>query len=454
MSFPRYPKYKDSGVEWLSDVPEHWVPKKIGAISSLKGRLGWQGLKADEYREQGPHVVSSAHFEDHVIQWDECPRVSQKRYDTDNNIQLAVNDVLLMKDGAAMGKLAFVDSLPGPACLNSHLLLFRPVKIDGAEAYFPRFAFYFMQTGYFQEHIKVNGTGATFLGISQEAIARYQLILPPLVEQTCIAEFLDRETGKIDELVAEQQRLMELLKEKRQAVISHAVTKGLNPRAPMKPSNIEWLGDVPEHWKCMPLKHLCQVLKDGTHLPPARVDQGIPLLSVRNLIDGEFSLRDDDSLITEESYRELCRAFVPQPGDVLLAIVGATLGKTAVVPEGIGRFHIQRSVALFRTTKDVIRPGYLKLILESNPFQGLLWQLVGYSAQPGIYLGDLRNICMPLPPPDEQDRALDLIGLAADDLKHLAAEAQKAIDLLQERRTALISAAVTGQIDVRKLAAA
>ncbi len=149
-----------------------------------------------------------------------------------------------------MGKLAFVGFLPGQACLNSHLLLFRPTKIEGVRSYEPKFLFYFMQTGYFQEHIKVNGTGATFLGISQDAIARYQIATPPLPEQTQIAAFLDRETAKIDALVAEQRRLMELLKEKRLAVISHAVTRGLNPQAPMKSSGIEWLGDVPEHLGC------------------------------------------------------------------------------------------------------------------------------------------------------------------------------------------------------------
>ncbi|MBL8501517.1 MAG: restriction endonuclease subunit S [Nitrosomonas sp.] len=215
---------KDSGVEWLGEIPEHWDPKKIGAISSLKGRLGWQGLKAEEYRDHGPYVVSSAHFENHQIDWDACPRVSQERYDIDSNIQLAPNDVLLMKDGAAMGKLAFLESLPGPACLNSHLLLFRPVNADGDDTYFPRFAFYYMQTGYFQEFIKVNGTGATFLGISQEAIARYQIAMPPHSEQIAISTFLDKETAKLDTLTTEAQRAVSLLQERRTALISAAVT--------------------------------------------------------------------------------------------------------------------------------------------------------------------------------------------------------------------------------------
>lgn len=254
MSLVKYPEYKPSGIDWPGTVPAHWnCTTKLGAISSLKGRLGWQGLKADEYRDDGPYVVSSAHFSDHKILWDECPRVSEERYETDNNIQLAAGDILLMKDGAALGKLAFIEALPGQACLNSHLLLFRPLYINSSLTYFPKFAFYFMQTRFFQEHIRVNGTGATFLGISQEAIAKYQVAWPQLAEQKTIASFLDRETNKIDSLIAEQEKLVNLLAEKRQATISSAVTSGLNRDAPSRDPGVPWLEKMPAHWSRPPL---------------------------------------------------------------------------------------------------------------------------------------------------------------------------------------------------------
>ena len=146
-----YPAYKPSGVEWLGDVPEHWAEAiKIKYVSSLKGRLGWQGLKAGEYTSEGPYIVSSAHFRNHEINWEICPHVTQERYEMDKHIQLAHGDILLMKDGAAMGKLAFVDELPGLACLNSHLLLFRPIADNEEIAYLPQFMFYYMQTECFQ----------------------------------------------------------------------------------------------------------------------------------------------------------------------------------------------------------------------------------------------------------------------------------------------------------------
>ncbi len=450
MSFARYPTYKDSGVEWLGEVPGHWAPKKIRAISSLKGRLGWQGLKADEYREEGPYVVSSAHFEDRRIQWEECPRVSQERYDTDENIQLAAGDVLLMKDGAAMGKLAFVDGLPGPACLNSHLLLFRPIAVDGADAYSPKFAFYFMQTGYFQEHIKVNGTGATFLGISQDAIGRYEINLPPLPEQLHIAAFLDRETAKIDALVAEQQRLIELLKEKRQAVISHAVTKGLNPAAPMKDSGIEWLGEVPAHWGVKPLCRfpcLVQAGPFGSQLHAEEyVSGGIPLVNPTNMVGGLIVPNEEVTVLPEVLERlphQVLRA-----GDVVFSRRGE-LGRCALVTDAESGWLCGTGSMILRLDQGDFNPEYLSLYLSLGVLKQYFESLSIGAIMDSLSSSTLLALSMLVPPVQEQNRIVTFLEGRKESLDTLTAEAQRAIDLLQERRTALISAAVTGQIDVR-----
>jgi len=208
---------------------------------------------------------------------------------------------------------------------------------------------------------------------------------------------------------------------------------------------------VPGHWGVVPLKYLCSLLRDGTHLPPSRVDEGIPLLSVRNIQDDSFDLRDDDSCISESDYLELCRSFVPLEGDVLLAIVGATMGKVAAVPKDLGRFHIQRSLAIFRSLPELLDTEWLLRVFGSSQFQALLWRHVGYSAQPGIYLGVLKDVRVPLPPRTEQGKILATLNQQLQDFNKLLAPAFKAVTLLQERRSALISAAVTGQIDVRGL---
>src|SRR5262245_15970090 len=155
----------------IDDRHPQWSTTLMGQASSLKGRLGWQGLKAAHYRQTGPYVVSSAHFERERICWELCPRVTAERYAIDANIQLREGDVLLMKDGAALGKIAYVDTLPGPACLNSHLLLFRPLN----DAYVQKFLFYILGSEQFQRYIKIHATGLTFLGISQKAVANFPL---------------------------------------------------------------------------------------------------------------------------------------------------------------------------------------------------------------------------------------------------------------------------------------
>jgi type I restriction enzyme, S subunit len=218
-------KLKPSGVEWIGEIPEHWGGvEKIKYISTLKGRLGWQGLKADEYIDEGPYIVSSAHFNDYTINWDKCPHVSYERYVLDSNIQLMEGDVLVMKDGAKMGKLAFVDYLPGLACLNSHLLLLRPMIKNDTKSYFPKFMFYLMQTSLFQDYVLMYGTGSTFLGISQEAIGNFQVCLPPITEQEKIVTQIEIDSQKITSAISVKEQEIEKLKEYKATLINSAVT--------------------------------------------------------------------------------------------------------------------------------------------------------------------------------------------------------------------------------------
>ena len=218
-------KMKDSGVEWIGEVPEGWEAlTKMKYISSLKGRQGWQGLKVGEYKEEGPHVLSSAHFNNYLIDWDKCPRVSIERYFMDKHIQLNIGDILLMKDGANMGKLALIDDLPGLACLNSHLLLFRSLGKNGIPYYTPKFMFYHMMCHEFQDYVKVNGTGSTFLGISQESIGNYPICLPLIEEQKLITEFLDKKSSEFDKIISFKKQEIEKLKEYKATLINSAVT--------------------------------------------------------------------------------------------------------------------------------------------------------------------------------------------------------------------------------------
>lgn len=240
---------RPSGVPWLGDIPEHWGNAvKLKYISSLKGRLGWQGLKAGEYTDYGPYVVSSAHFKDQRIEWSKCPHVTQERYDMDVNIQLSEGDILIMKDGAAMGKLAFVDHLPDAACLNSHVLLFRPLIRDGRQTYDPRYVFYFMSTGPFQNYVQVNATGATFLGISQWSLGNYIICLPPIDEQRAIARFIDTEIAGLRKVMSKVETQIAALVEYRTRLVADVVTgkfdiRGAVAKLPDRPQESACISD-------------------------------------------------------------------------------------------------------------------------------------------------------------------------------------------------------------------
>ncbi|MDX2030285.1 MAG: restriction endonuclease subunit S [Blastocatellia bacterium] len=385
--------------------------------------------------------MTSEHFERDSVAWHRCYHVSEDRYAIAPEIQLRSNDLLMMKDGAAMGKLAYVETLPGPACLNSHLLLFRPK--DGR--FINRYLYYVLASPTFDTYMLRERRGSTFFGISQESIGAFPLVLPPLPEQTTIAAFLDRETAKIDALVAEQERLIELLKEKRQAVISHAVTKGLNPDAPMKDSGVEWLGEIPAHWEWASLSRIASrvvvgIAEAATH---AYAEEGIPILRSTNIRAGKIVgeiLFVDPAFANDRDTKRL------RAGD-LVSVRTGNAGVTAVVPPHLD--GCQCFTMLITTLTADALSEYCCYWMNSASAQ-CYFSLEGWgTAQVNISVPILKALPIPIPPKAEQFAIVAALDVETTRVDSLIAEAQRAIELLQERRTALISAAVTGQIDVR-----
>ena len=251
MSFPRYPTYKDSGVEWLGEVPEHWEVLPLKRRSRL--------------------LTEKTHCKDNPIALENIEGWTGRLVDTESEFQgegvaFEAGDILFGKLRPYLAKV-FLAENSGQAVGDFHVI--KPIyKLH------PRFLQLQLLTRELIDLVSGSTYGAKMPRASWDFLGSLQLALPPDDEQYAIATFLDHETTKIDALIAEQQRLIELLQEKRQAVISHAVTNGLNPDAPMKASGVEWLGEVPEHWEVLPIKHTCSLLRDGTHLPPARVAEG------------------------------------------------------------------------------------------------------------------------------------------------------------------------------------
>ena len=212
-------KMKDSGIEWIGEISESWTLIPMKYVTYMKGRIGWQGLKQSEFTDEGPYLITGMNFKDGVIRWEEVYHITEERYNEAPEIHLKVGDVLMTKDGT-IGKVLFVDVLPDRASLNSHLLVLRPLK----DHFLPKYLYYLLHSDYFKDHIEINKTGTTFFGITQEAVGRYKILLPPTKEQENIVSFIDKETAKIDRIIIKIQSQIESLKEYRQALISNVVT--------------------------------------------------------------------------------------------------------------------------------------------------------------------------------------------------------------------------------------
>jgi len=292
-------------------------------------------------------------------------------------------------------------------------------------------------------------TGSTFEAVSAEQVENVAIAMPSLDEQINIANFLDHETAKIDTLIDKQQQLIKLLKEKRQAVISHAVTKGLNPAAPMKDSGVEWLGEVPEGWGVAKMRYLVDESAAGPYgasLTKAMyTTSGYRVYGQQQVIAGSFEL--GDYYISKEKYAEMER-YTVYPDDVLISVMG-TVGKVAVVPANVEPGIINPRLVRYVFNKKRVLPEFVKIQISSSFHQDYLLKAAQGSTMDGLNMGILGGMSLAFPKIQEQQLILDHVNKVSDKFYRLISFSEKSLELLQERRTALISAAVTGKIDVR-----
>jgi type I restriction enzyme, S subunit len=418
MTFPRYETNKDSGIDWLGEMPEHW---HSCALKRLVWLRSGDAITAEDINEIGAFPVYGGNG----------LRGYTETYTHEGQ------HVLIGRQGALCGNINYA---AGKFWASEHAVVVTPLRQVEVR-----------WLGELLRAMNLNqySVSAAQPGLSVEAVSRLRVPVPPLSEQSAIATFLDRETAKIDALVSEQQRLIELLNEKRQAVISHAVTKGLDPNTPMKASGVEWLGAVPAHWEVKRLRHLV-ASKAGPFGSSLTKDQyvssGYRVYGQEQVIPGDFSI--GDYYLSEEKFAELAQYEV-RPGDVLVSCVG-TFGKVAVVPDKVEPGVINPRLIRLRMTSSVI-PKYLEAVLRSRPVYEQFSLLSRGGTMDVINIETLSGILVVIPPVHEQHEILGHLDRRTGDIDALVNQSERAVYLLNERRTALISAAVTGKIDVRRL---
>ncbi|WP_018862268.1 restriction endonuclease subunit S [Thioalkalivibrio sp. ALJ3] len=444
MSFPKYPEYKDSGVEWLGEVPAHWQIRKfrhvfqessekidekpVGVMLSVSG---YRGVEVKQYEDDNKRRTHEELIGYRIVR----PG------------QLVVNTMWL--NYAGLGVSEYVGHV-SPAYRSYWIL-------PDLES---RFAHHLMRSqAYVTGYTKyLTGIRPNSLQMSRDDLLSLPVLVPSVSEQRVIAAFLDHETGKIDALIEEQRRLIELLKEKRQAVISHAVTKGLDPNVPMKDSGVEWLGEVPAQWDVVMLRRVLEGIEQGwspeCHSTPA--ENGMwGILKAGAVNNGVYR---------ESENKALPHALHPRPdlevcsGDVLMCRAsGSTdlIGSVAYVESSRG--NLMLSDKLFRLIFSLkVSAKFVARTLGSNPLRRQIEQSINGAEGLANNLSQatIKGLYITVPPLHEQDEIVGHIEQQTGQIEGLLDASKNAVDVLQERRSSLISAAVTGKIDVRGWAGA
>lgn len=444
-----YQECKDSGVEWIGNIPTHWTTTRIKSVveSIINGVWG------DDPQEDENDIicVRVADFDMQVL------GVGKDKLTTRNipeNQQgerlLATDDLLIEKSGGGeiqpVGRAIKFDLDEKAVCSN----FIGKVSVNKTKA-FPSFLLYYLSNLY-SKAINTRSIKQT-TGIQNLDTYSYfseRISLPPLPEQQAIADFLDRKTAQIDTLIEKKQRQIELLQEQRTALINHAVTKGLNPNAKMKDSGMEWLGEIPSHWEVMKVKRYIDVIDGdrGSEYPNEKdyVDSGIPFLSSKNIIDNKLDLTEV-RYISQEKFDRLGRGKLVK-NDLVITVRG-TIGSIGYF---LGQEHqtafINAQMMILRTNEELSSKYFYYFARSNFWFTQLDYSAYG-AAQQQLSNVVLQNLSIVVPPFDEQVSIENYLDQKLEQVEKTTQKVRNEITLLEEYRTALISEAVTGKIDVR-----
>ncbi len=433
MNLPRHRAYKDSGIQWVGPVPEHWRVTPLVGVAAERQEPN-SGMQEDNLLSLSYGRIVRKDIESN----DGLLPASFETYQVVHQGDTVLRLTDLQNDKRSL-RSAYVQER---GIITSAYLALQPTGI------LPRFLSYLLRA-YDTRKVFYSMGGGLRQSMKFSDLKRMPIAVPPEPEQEAIATFLDLEAAKIDGLAEEQRRLVGLLKEKRQAVISGAVTTGLNPNVPMKHSEVDWLGKLPAHWSVLRVKAASTFMTSGPRGWSDNISEdGALFVQSGDLtetlgIDFENAKRvvvADDA----ESKRTQLNS-----GDVLVCITGAKTGKVAVCEQVDEPAFINQHICLVRPA-ECLRPAYLGAYLHSSAGQRY-FDLAQYGLKQGLSLENVKQAAVPVPPLTEQDQIIDYVRRLASELDALTAAAERSIALLHERRAALISAAVTGKIEVRGL---
>ena len=439
-----YPAYKPSGVEWLGQIPVHWEVKRLRHLTTVNDEVlmetadpGMEITYVDIGNVDSIKGITSA---ENLVFGDAPSRARRI---------VRQGDVIVSTVRTYLRAIAGIGPADANIIVSTGFAVIRPRHIDS------RFLAYAISAPYFVERVVAHSVGVSYPAINASDLTCLDVANPPLPEQRAIAAFLDRETAKIDALVAKKERLIELLREKRTTLISHAVTRGLDPDVRLKDSGVEWLGEIPEHWEVKRLKHVLRLHRGaikagpfGSQLKNTEMMVGdIKVYNQRSVIDHDFTV--GHNYISVQKFEEL-RAFEVFPNDILITTRG-TIGKCAIIPVGSERGILHPCLIRIQFDSRRVHGRFAEVLIQDSVcVLGQLKLKSNATTIAVIYSESLREAWLALPPLPEQRTIAAFLDRETERIDALVAKVREAIDRLKELRVSLISAAVTGRIDVRE----
>jgi type I restriction enzyme S subunit len=440
MSFPAYPANKESGVEWLGEAPESWSITPLKFCASCNDTVLPDSTDDDyeiEYVEISDVNEISGITGSTSYKFSDAPSRARR--------MLQDGDVLISTVRTYLRAIAPVVTPAENLIASTGFAVVRPRKgiLDGT------FLGYLLRAEWWISEVIARSVGVSYPAINASDLIGLNVPVPAWHEQTQIARFLDHETARIDALIEEQQRLIELLKEKRQALISHAVTKGLDPTVPMKDSNVEWLGEVPAHWGVKALRYLgeCQ---NGINIGGEAFGSGSPFVSYGDVYKNDVLPAEVTGLV--QSSPEDQQRYSIEYGDVFFTRTSETvdeIGFSATCLQELPNAVFAGFLIRFRPTGKSLMPGFSKYYFRNQGLRIFFNKEMNLVTRASLSQDLLKLLPVTLPPIVEQIKISDFLDKVTAEFASLLEQGIKAIDLLKERRSALISAAVTGKIDVR-----
>lgn len=439
-----YPQYKPSHIEWIGEIPEHWKVKKLKYLVAKVGSGITPTGGASVYQTFGIPLLRSQNIYSDKLELEDIAYISEEIDDLMSNSRVEDGDVLLNITGASIGRCYYIPNGFGRANVNQHVCIIRPLKnlID------TKFLHAILISNFGQIQIDISQNGANREGLNFQQIKSFDIFLPDINEQKIVVEYLNTKTTQIDTLIRKKQRLIELLREERAALINEAVTKGIDPTAKMKNSGVEWIGEAPEGWAVKKLKRVAKINPSKGSSPFTRDhDLEVVFLPMENV-------QEDGSYISEtkKSIKDVWDGFTYfEKGDIIVAKITPCFenGKGAYLTNleteigfGSTEFHVLRP-------NELIDPRFLFLITRSNKFMDIgTGSMTGAAGQKRVPTDFIENFTIAVPPKSEQKQIADFIHSHTSQTDATILRIEKEIDLLREYRAALISEAVTGKICV------